>query len=149
MRSWFTCKVRYQKEDGQGKLTKVTEPYLLDAMTFTEAETRIYEEMEHTIRGEFIVTSITKNKIAEIFNYDDADTWYMAKVSYIDVDEESGKEKKVTQQMLVAASSLKEAIERLEENLSTMLVPTKIIAMAETPLIEIFPYIGEEEETEE
>ncbi|WP_020531691.1 DUF4494 domain-containing protein [Flexithrix dorotheae] len=146
MRTWFLCKIKYEKEDDKGRLNKVTEAYLLDALTFTEAEARIYEQLGSVIRGEFMVTNIGKSKYVDIFQYDDIDTWFHCKVVYVTADEKTGKEKKVTNLMLVSAHNVKEAYERLQDNLKTMLVPYEITAINQSPIVEIFPYDGELEQ---
>lgn len=143
MKTWFMCKVKYQKEEENGKVKNVTEPYLVDAMSFTEAEARIYEELGSIIRGEFIVSGISKSRIIDIFHYDDSDVWYKCKVTY-SVEEESGKEKKIKNYMLVTASDVKQAYERIFESLNNMLVPFTVPEILETPIVEIFPYISEE-----
>ena len=144
MKIWFQCKIKYQKEDENGRLKNQTEPYLVDAVSYTEAEARIYQELGSVIRGEFEVTSITKSKISDIFHYDDADQWHHCFVTYIAVDDVSGKEKKVTNQMLVTAADLKQACERLIESLGNLLVTYKIVKIQESPIVEIFPYHEDE-----
>ena len=76
MNNWFTVKVKYTKQLDNGALKRVSEPYLLAAMTFTDAEARIYEELGQIIRGEFNVVGITRTEIHDIFAYDDVDTWF-------------------------------------------------------------------------
>ena len=144
MKIWFQCKIKYQKEDENGRLKNVTEPYLVDAVSYTEAEARIYQELGSVIRGEFEVTSITKSKISDIFHYDDAETWYKCKVTYIAADDQSGKEKKVTNQMLVSAIDLRQACERLLESLQGLLITFDVVEIQQSPLIEIFPYVEDE-----
>lgn len=145
MNSWFTVKVKYTKQLEDGQLKRVTEPYLLDAVSFTDAEARIYEEMGQIIRGEFIVTNIAKTEFADIFQYEDEFVWYKCKVSYLSVDADSGKEKRVTNQFLVSASNVKEAYERLQESLSDMMVSFDVPMIQVSPIVDIFPYDGERE----
>jgi hypothetical protein len=144
MKIWFQCKIKYQKEDENGRLKNVTEPYLVDAVSYTEAEARIYQELGSVIRGDFEVTSITKSKISDIFHYDDAETWYKCKVTYIAADDESGKEKKVTNQMLVTALDLHQASARLLDSLQGILVAFEVVEIQQSPLVEIFPYVEDE-----
>lgn len=144
MKIWFQCKIKYQKEDENGKLKNVTEPYLVDAVSYTEAEARIYQELGSVIRGDFEVTSITKSKISDIFHYDDTETWYKCKVTYIAADDQSGKEKKVTNQMLVTAMDLRQACDRLLESLQGLLITFDVVEIQQSPLIEIFPYVEDE-----
>lgn len=145
MKIWFQCKIKYQKEEENGKLKNVTEAYMVDAVSYTEAEARIYQELGSIIRGEFEVTSITKSRIMDIFHYDDSDVWYHCKITYILADEKSGKEKKVTNQMLVSAANVKEAYDRIHESLSTMLITFEVPEIKQSPILEIFPYIPEDE----
>lgn len=144
MKIWFQCKIKYQKEDENGRLKNITEPYLVDAVSYTEAEARIYQELGSVIRGDFEVTSITKSKISDIFHYDDAETWFKCKVTYIAADDQSGKEKKVTNQMLVSAMDLRQACERLLESLQGLLITFDVVEIQQSPLVEIFPYVEEE-----
>ncbi|MFT5777338.1 MAG: hypothetical protein ACI837_000270 [Crocinitomicaceae bacterium] len=143
MNNWFTVKVKYTKQLDNGALKRVSEPYLLAAMTFTDAEARIYEELGAVIRGEFNVTGITRTEIHDIFVYEDADVWYKCKVRYDSIDADSEKTKKVSQNFLVSASSVKQAYERIEESLSTMMVDFEIPAIIVSPIVEIFPFTEE------
>lgn len=140
MNNWFTVKVKYTKQLDNGALKRVSEPYLLAAMTFTDAEARIYEELGAVIRGEFAVTGIARTEIHDIFAYDDADVWYKAKVKYENFDADSEKSKKVTQNFLISAHSVKEAYERLQESLQGLMVDFEIPSIIVSPIVEIFPY---------
>lgn len=145
MPNWFLCTIKYQKEEENGKLQKVSESYLVDAMSFSEAEARMYEELGSIIRGEFQVSNISKSNFTDIFFFDDSDVWYKCKVSYVDIDEKSKKEKKVNQYMLVTAANVKQAYERIQESLSTMLVPFEIPSIAVSSLVEIFQYVPQDQ----
>lgn len=143
MNNWFTVKVKYTKQLEDGGFKRVSEPYLLAAMTFTDAEARIYEELGSIIRGEFVVNGIAKTEIHDIFAYDDSDVWYKCKVTYenVDADAESGsKAKRVAQNFLVSADSVKQAFERITESLKGMLVDFSIPSIIVSPIVEIFPY---------
>lgn len=145
MKVWFACKVKYQKEDEQGRVKNVTEVYLADALSFTEAEAKIYEEMGQRVMGEFQVTGIAKSKIVDVFEYPDADTFYQARVTYMVADADSGKEKKVTNLMLVGAHHVKEAYDRIHESLNNMLVTFLVPEVKESPVLEVFYHSAEEE----
>ena len=160
MNNWFTVKVKYTKQLDNGAFKRVSEPYLLAAMTFTDAEARIYEELGSVIRGEFNVTGIAPTTIHDIFAYDDADVWYKCKVTYENFDADSEKGKKVAQNFLVSANSVKQAYERIVESLKGLMVDFQIPSIMVSPIVEIFPYTEEmekevgrramtEEETEE
>ncbi len=140
MNTWFTVKVKYTKQLEDGGFKKVSEPYLLAAMTFTDAEARIYEELGSIIRGEFVVTGISRTEIHDIFMYDDIDTWYKCKVTYENFEIDSDKGKKVSQNFLVSAGSVKEAFERITESLKDMMVDIQIPSIILSPIVEIFPY---------
>jgi hypothetical protein len=139
MKNWFKANIRYQKENENGRLQSVTESYLLDSVSFTEAEQRIYEEMGERVRGEFQVKGIKKSNIVDVFQFDDSDVWYQCKVVYY-VAEESGREKKVTNEMLVTAHNVKEAYERIFISLNNMLVSFQVPKVEESPIIEVFDY---------
>lgn len=140
MKNWFECKVQYNKIDEYGKEKKVKEPYLVDAVSFADAEARITEKLTESISGDFLVVKATKSKIAELFEYEDGDKWYKCKISYVSVNEESGKEKKIACFMYLAANDVRQAYDRLEENLCEMVVPVDILSIAETAIMDVFPY---------
>jgi hypothetical protein len=146
MRIWFLCKVKYAKENEQGLLKNVSEQYLVDAVSFTEAEARIYDMLGSVIRGDFQVTNISKSNFVDVFFFEDIDIWHKCKISYIVADADSGKEKKVTQFMLVTAHDVKEAYDRIHESLSNMLVSFRVPEVTESPIVEVFPYEKEDEE---
>ena len=149
MNNWMMCKVKYTKQLDNGALKRVSEPYLFAAISFTDTEARIYEELGSVIRGEFNVVSIARQEIHDIFGYDDSSTWYKAKVKFDSVDADTEKSKKVTQNFLVTASSVKEASERIKESLNGMLVDFEITMVAVTDIVDIFPYVEKETVTQE
>jgi hypothetical protein len=144
MNTWFKVKVKYTKQLESGSFKRVSEPYLLSAMTFTDAEARIYEELGTFIRGEFSVMGITREDIQDIFQYDDADTWFKCKISYDNIDDEGDKKRTVTQNFLVSAKTVKDSYERIEESLETLMLDYQIISIIASPIVEIFPYKEEE-----
>ena len=138
--NWFECKVSYEKMMENGVPKKVTEPYLVDALSFTEAEARIIEEMKPYISGEFTVTDIKRAKLAELFFNETGDRYYKIKVFFITLDEKSGAEKKTAIQTLAQASDLKEAISVLEEGMKGSMADYTIGAVTETMIMDVFPY---------
>lgn len=140
MNNWFTVKVKYTKSVDNGAFKRVSEPYLLAAMTFSDAEARIYEELGAVIKGEFMVVGISRTEVHDIFAYDDAETWFKCKVRYDNFDADSEKAKKVTQSFLVSAHSVKEAYERIQESLAGMMVDFEIPSIVSSPIVDIFPY---------
>lgn len=145
MNSWFTVKVKYTRQLENGTFKRVSEPYLLAAMSFTDAEARIYEELGSRIRGEFNVVGISRTELHDIFAYDDADTWYKCKITYEKLDEDGEKNKKISQQFLVSAHSVKDAFDRLQESLESYIVGYEIPSIIVSPIVEIFPFVSDEE----
>lgn len=144
MNSWFTVKVKYTKQLENGTFKRVSEPYLLAAMTFTDAEARIYEELGSSIRGEFQVTGIARTDLHDIFQYDAAEQWFKCKVTYDRIDEDGEKAKTISQNFLVSAAQVKEAYERIEESLATLMIDFNVVSITASPIVEIFPYREED-----
>lgn len=138
--NWFLCKVSYEKILENGMQKKVTESYLVDALSFTEAEARIIEEMSPFITGEFTVSAVGRAKLSEVSFNEDGDRYYKAKIYFITLDEKSGIEKKTAAQMLVQASNLKEAITVLEEGMKGTLADYTIASIAETQIMDVYPF---------
>ena len=126
------------QENGMPK--KVNEPYLLDAITFTEAEKRIIEEITPYMSGEYSVSAVKKTKISEIFFNPNGDKYYMVKVAFITIDEKSGKEKKSNSFILVQASSVEDALSVFEDGMKGTMGDYEVVSVAETPLIDVFPF---------
>lgn len=139
MALWFECKVRYDKMMENGSVKKVNEPYLVDALTFTEAEARIIEEMTPFISGEFSISAVKKTKVSEIFFDDSADRYYMVKVNFITLDEKSGVEKKSASFILTQASDLEGALTRFKEGMKGTMADYDIASIVETPLMDVYP----------
>ena len=140
MQTWFECKVKYVKIDDDGRERKVSEVYLVDAVSFTDAETRIIQQMETMVRGEFMVDNIKKSNIVEIYPHENGEWWYKARIGIVTIDEKAGKEKKINNYFLVAADDLKQALQRLEEGLSYILVPYQTTSLAISTIVDVFPY---------
>jgi small-conductance mechanosensitive channel len=136
-----------------GVLKKVTEPYLVDALSFTEAEARIIEEIKPYISGEFTVADIKRARINELFFNELGDRYYRIKVYFVTLDEKSGAEKKTAVQMLAQASDLKEAIAVLEEGMKGSMADYTIASVVETMIMDVFPFSADaktgKEKTEE
>ena len=136
---WFECKVRYDKMMENGIVKKVNEPYLVDALTFTEAESRIVEEMKPFISGEYSISSEKKTKISEIFFHEGGDRYYQVKVNFITLDEKTGAEKKTATLILVQAADFEEALKNFKEGMSGTLGDYEIASITETMLMDVFP----------
>lgn len=139
MNNWMLSKVRYTRQDENGSFKRVTEQYLFAAMSFTDTEVRIYEELGSLIRGEFTVVSITRAEFHDIFHYEDADVWYKCAITF-NGSEEGERAKKTKQTFLVTASSVREANDRLKESLEGMMIDYTIESVSVTPIVDIYPY---------
>ncbi|WP_306352295.1 DUF4494 domain-containing protein [Flavobacterium sp. '19STA2R22 D10 B1'] len=148
--TWYECKVKYRKTDETGVQKITTEPYLVDALSYTEAEKRINEEMSAYISEEFKITNIKVGNYAEIHPFENSDRWFKSKVSLLAYDEESGKERKSNLYMLVQANDVKEAYDNTNVIMKDTMGEYTIPAISESPIMDVFPYFsGEEGEMEE
>jgi len=142
MNKWFECKIKYEKTMENGLTKKVSEPYLVDALSCTEAEQRIIEEIRPFMSGEFEITDIKRANYNEVFFCDaeSADRWFKCKLSFITIDEKSGAEKKTNSYALVQAGELREAIKYLDEQMKGSMMDYVIAAVTETMLMDVLPY---------
>lgn len=139
MANWFECKVRYAKMLETGMQKTVTEPYLVDALSFTEAEARITEEMAPFISGDFTVSAVKREKLSEVFYDETGDKWYKVKYNIITVDEKTAVEKKTSVLTLVQASDFQKALDNFMEGMKGTMADFEIAAITETPLMDVFP----------
>lgn len=142
MHTWFECKIRYEKTLENGMVKKVVEPYLVDALSFTEAEARILEEITPFISGEFTVADIKRANYSELFPSEEeaADRWFKCKIVFITLDEKSGAEKKHAVQVLVQAADLRDAVKKLDEGMKGTMADYQIASVAETLIMDVYPY---------
>ncbi|MFZ4724391.1 MAG: DUF4494 domain-containing protein [Paludibacter sp.] len=144
MLNWFECKIKYEKTAEEGKIVKVNEAYLVDALSFTEAEARINEEMKPFISGEFIVSNIRRARINELFSNENGDKWYRSKVYFISLDEEKGIEKRTACTMMVQANNVKEAWDGLQEGMKGTMADYEIASIVETTILDVYPFAAPE-----
>ena len=139
---WFECKVKYDKTMETGLLKKVSETYMVDALSFTEAEKRFIDEMTPYISGEFEVTDIKRARLADLFESIDAsaDRWFKAKIAYITLDEKTGVEKRTNQLVLVQATDFRNAVAELDKGMAGTLGDWVIVSIAETNVMDVFKY---------
>ncbi|AYQ31354.1 DUF4494 domain-containing protein [Runella sp. SP2] len=149
MPNWSLVKIKYTQEQENGSFKVITETYLIDCVSFTDAEARAFKVLSEVLK-EFTVVSITKMKLSDVFHFEDesGEKWYKVKTFYVSIDDSRGavKEKKIISYMLVNADSIKQAIERIEKSLATMLIPYEITDVILTPILEVYPYVSEEQE---
>ena len=139
---WFECKVRYDKTLESGLIKKTTETYLVDALSFTEAEKRFIEEIEPFMSGEFMVTDIKRARITDLFDSVDLndDHWFKARIAYISIDEKTAVEKRTVQSALIQANDFHRALARLDECMKCTLGEWVIVSITETALIDVFKF---------
>ena len=140
--TWFETKIQYEKTMEDGLQKKVKEQYVVDALSFTEAEKRITKEMSSYISGAFDVADIKKATYKEIFFSDEAtaDRWYKAKVQFITIDEKTEKEKRSNVYYLVQASTLQGALKNVDEVMGGTMIDYAIAAISETTVMDVFEY---------
>jgi hypothetical protein len=121
---------------------RVTESYLVDALSFTEAEARIIEEITPFISGEFTVADIKRADYNELFFSDkgETDRWFKCKLFFVTFDEKSGVEKKTTTQILVQATDLRDAVKKLDEGMKGTMADYQIASVTETAIMDVFLY---------
>ena len=139
---WFECKVRYDKTLENGLIKKTTETYLVDALSFTEAEKRFIEEITPFMTGEFIVTDIKRARLSDLFDSDDLndDRWFRARIAFITIDEKSGVEKRTAQNVLIQANNFHRAINRLDKGMKGTLGEWVIVTVTETAIIDVVKF---------
>lgn len=140
--TWFECKIRYEKTMEDGSQKKVTELYVVDALSFTEAEASIIEEMSSYISGEFEVKDIKKAAYGEIFFSDSpsADRWYKTKLQFITIDDKTEKEKKSNVNYLVHGSTLPGAVKSIDDVMGGTMIDYVIASIAETQIMDVFEH---------
>lgn len=142
MQEWFDCKVKYLKIDDDGRERKVSKNFLFDAVTYTDAESRVAESLREMIRGEFVVEKISKSNIIEVFPHETGEWWFKVKISIVTIDENAGREKKINNYFLVAADDIDQALSRIKDGLSYILVPYEILSVTRSNIVDVFPYFN-------
>ena len=139
MAQWIEVKVRYYKMTDSGKTVKVTDPYLVDAVSCTEAEARVVEEISSFV-NDFNVLNVGKTKISEIFWDETGDRFYKVKVNFITIDEKSGVEKRKASFILVQASTFTDALANFNKGMKGTMADYEIEAIAETKIVDVYRY---------
>ena len=139
MYNWFTCKMTFDRQGEDGLIKKVTEHFLVDALSFTEAEARIVKEVQPFVTGEVLVADIKRSRISEIFYNEDGDRWYRIKMFFISIDD-NGVEKRLPNNIMVEASSIKHALSSFYKRMEESLGDYEIYSISETPILDVFPY---------
>lgn len=139
---FFECKVKFRKTDETGSQKVVTETYLVDAISYTEAESIINERMKEYISEEFKVTNIRVTNFSEVHVFENADYWFKSKITLLAYDEETGKERKTNMYFLIQANNAKEAYENTITTMKNTMGEYSVPAVSETKIIEYFPFIS-------
>ena len=139
MALWIEVKVRYEKMTESGKTVKVTDPYLVDAISCTEAEARVVEEVTAFISGEYNVLAVNKTKISEIFWDESGDRFYKVKVNFITLDEKTAVEKRSASYILVQASTFADALANFNKGMKGTIADFEIESIIETKIIDVYP----------
>lgn len=142
MQKYFECSFKYEKVMNNGKEKKITELYLVDALSITEAEARLIEEMTPFISGEFQCKGIKEAKYSEIFFSEEvtADRYFKCKLLFITLDEKLEKEKTTSTQILVQAADLRDAVRKLDEGMKGTMADYRIASVSETKIMDVYPY---------
>lgn len=142
MKQWFEGSIKYEKVMENGMEKKVTEKYLIDALSCTEAEARLVKEMTPFISGEFRTVSVKEAKYSEVFTSDEesADKWFKCKISFIALDEKSGADKKTYTQVLVQAADLRDVVKKLDEGMKGTLADYTIESVADSKIMDVYFY---------
>lgn len=136
----FECAIRYDKMCENGAVKRCTELYLVDALTFTEAEARIIQQMQPFISGEFTVQSIKRTPYAEVVNHGDpsADRWYKAKIHFITIDERTAAEKKTVVNLIVLGESVQSAHNAVVRHMQDSMADYEIATIEETKVMDVY-----------
>lgn len=139
---WYVCKIRYDKLDGDNTYKKVTEQFVIDALSFTEAEERIISEVSQYIHSDFEVRDITLAPYKEVWFSGEIsdDRWYKAKLAYISIDEKTQKEKRSSLSYLVEAQTMRRAVHNIEMVMDSSMLNYLITSVVETQIIDVFEY---------
>nr|DAP07209.1 MAG TPA: protein of unknown function (DUF4494) [Caudoviricetes sp.] len=140
--TWFECKVRYEKTQDDGSEKMVNELYVVDALSFTEAEASIIDNMQVYVSGEFKVANINPTNYNEIFfsDIDDDDLWFKARLAFITIDEKSNKEKRSYVNYLIQAKCIERAKRYIDEVMGKTMIDYELKSLSETKIFDVFEH---------
>lgn len=139
MNIWFECRIRYDKMTENGSVKKANDIFMVEAMSFTEAEARIIEEQTPFISGDFTIPAIKKTNVAEIFYCEGCDKWWSVKYNIIIPDERSGRERRTPVYVLVQADTQQEATDNFNAGMKGTMADYEIVEVAETKIMDVYP----------
>lgn len=140
MKDWFEAKVTYEKTLENGKNKKVSESFLLDALSWTEAEQRICEHMKDYIDVDYTIADIKRVKLSEVFDSDDGEKFFKAKIQFISLDEKNGTEKKISAYMLARANDIDQAQALIKLKMEDTMSDYVIAEVKETKIVEVYAF---------
>lgn len=143
---WYQVKVSYERQEDVEGVKRVKEAYIVDALSVTEAETRIIKEIKPYVAfGELEVKDVTRYNVSEIIIDPDldADTYYKARVAFLSLDEKTSAVKRDMHTYLVKSGSVSDALEGLIGNLNKTLGDYRVTSITETPIMDVYKYEGE------
>ncbi len=139
MDNLFLGTVKYDKVNEEGLTQKVSEKYLFNALSFTDAEAVLAKEMEPFISGWFEIAEIKKQHVSELFESGIAgDKWYIVKAAFISIDEKSGKEKRNICRFYQQAATLEEAVKLFSKELASSMSDWMLVSVSETQIMDYF-----------
>lgn len=142
MANWIETKVRYEKTLENGAQKMVNEPYLVDALSLSEAEARITEEIAPYMQGDFSVSAVKRTNISEIFFGEDisADKYYKIKAAFVYINEKTLAEKRSNTNYLVQAKNIVDALNIFQERMKGTMADFEIVSISETALMDVYTY---------
>lgn len=135
--SKFLVKCRYENDLGK----KVSEQYLVSALTCTDAE-KIVAENLLPYYPDMEISSVQEKNIAEVLGNTEAELFYLCRVAFITIDEKSGKEKKTMCNWLVKATCFANAHEIVKNAIGKSMADMEVVSLSKTNIVE---HYGEEE----
>lgn len=140
MNTYYECRVKNTEINNAGLEQVVNRPYLIDAVSYTDAETRIYKEISESVKGDFQVKSIKESNIKEIIGGFEGEWFWKVRIQMVSINENNGREQKLTSHVLVAADNAETAIQNTNKGLSYMLIPYTIEAVSRSPIAAVYEY---------
>lgn len=140
LHNWFECVIKYERTGDEGRVEKVKESYIMDALSFTEAEARLTEYIEPFIDGQFSVSAVKRAKINELFYNDEGEKWFKSKINFITLDEEKGIEKRTAVTMMAQANDIQEALDMITKGMKGSMADYEVYSLTCTEIVEVVKY---------
>lgn len=140
--TWFECKVRYLKTQDDGSKKIVNELYVVDALSFTEAEASIIDNMQVYVSGELKIANINPTNYNEIFfsDIDEDELWFKARLAFITIDDKNDKEKRTYVNYLIQAKCIERAKRYVDEVMGKTMIDYELKSLSETKILDVFEH---------